>query len=381
VAHFKERSEKNCLNCNAEVAGRYCQVCGQENIVTQESFGHLLRHFFEDITHFDGKFFASTKKLLLKPGFLPMEYVSGRRASYLHPIRMYVFASALLFLVFFWVTGGKKKITEIEKSKEHKQKLITSIDTLLVTIKDTNTLKNLKAQKTTYENEIVRLDTTYKLPKEQIKFSNKPFEVNLDDDNQTKVDSIAKIDNGNTTKTYPTIEAYEKAQAALPENKKDGWMTRIMEKKRIDVQNNYSENKREYVDIIKEKFLHSLPQMFFLTLPFFALILKLLYKNNEKFAYADHGIFSIYHFIAVFIILLCSLLLTKLFTTIGWGVIPFVNIALYMYILFYLYKSMRNFYAQNRGKTIIKFLLLCFMSGAITLIFTLTFLFFTFLKV
>ena len=38
MSHQKERVEKNCLNCNAEVQGRFCQVCGQENIETKESF-------------------------------------------------------------------------------------------------------------------------------------------------------------------------------------------------------------------------------------------------------------------------------------------------------------------------------------------------------
>ena len=103
MSHAQERARKNCLNCNAQVHGRFCQICGQENLEPQESFWHLVTHFFNDITHFDGKFFSSLKLLFFHPGFLSAEYKRGRRSSYLNPVRMYVFTSFLFFLVFFSV--------------------------------------------------------------------------------------------------------------------------------------------------------------------------------------------------------------------------------------------------------------------------------------
>ena len=107
VSNHQERKEKNCLNCNAEVAGRFCQICGQENIEPKESFWVLATHFLHDMTHFDGKFFSTLKFLLFKPGFLSKEYLKGRRTSYLHPIRMYVFTSAIFFLIFLFLSKGK----------------------------------------------------------------------------------------------------------------------------------------------------------------------------------------------------------------------------------------------------------------------------------
>ena len=46
LSHSKERKEKNCLNCNTEVQGRYCHVCGQENIEPKETVWGLVTHFF-----------------------------------------------------------------------------------------------------------------------------------------------------------------------------------------------------------------------------------------------------------------------------------------------------------------------------------------------
>jgi len=101
MSHLPERKEKICLNCKSVIYGRYCHVCGQQNTEPKESFWGLITHFVYDITHFDGKFFATTKYLLFRPGYLATEYLRGRRASYLNPIRMYIFTSAFFFILFF----------------------------------------------------------------------------------------------------------------------------------------------------------------------------------------------------------------------------------------------------------------------------------------
>jgi hypothetical protein len=101
MSHLKERIEKDCLNCGATVQGRFCQQCGQENVEVKESFSHLLMHFVEDLTHFDGKLWKTLKLLLFKPGKLTQFYMDGKRATYIHPIRMYLFISAVFFLFMF----------------------------------------------------------------------------------------------------------------------------------------------------------------------------------------------------------------------------------------------------------------------------------------
>ena len=101
MSHTTDRAQKDCLNCGAVVQGPYCHICGQHNIETKETLWGLIQHFVYDITHFDGKFFSSLKSLLLRPGFLSYEYMRGRRASYLNPVRMYIFTAALFFVVLF----------------------------------------------------------------------------------------------------------------------------------------------------------------------------------------------------------------------------------------------------------------------------------------
>src|SRR5476651_1345786 len=99
MKHSNLRHDKTCLNCGTEVQERFCTHCGQENTEPKESFGHLLRHFFADVTHYDSQFFTTLKYLIFRPGFLTVQYNAGKRLSYLNPIRMYIFISAVFFLV------------------------------------------------------------------------------------------------------------------------------------------------------------------------------------------------------------------------------------------------------------------------------------------
>lgn len=99
MSHKNYRSETNCLNCGAEVTGKFCSSCGQENIETRENFFHLAFHVIGDFFHFDSKFFRSMIPLFTKPGFLTREYWAGRRMEYIHPLRLFFFATIVLVII------------------------------------------------------------------------------------------------------------------------------------------------------------------------------------------------------------------------------------------------------------------------------------------
>lgn len=99
MSHKKYRTEPECLNCGAIVAGKFCSDCGQENIETREKFFHLVTEFVSDYFHFDSKFFRSLIPLFTKPGFLTKEYWEGRRVRYIHPLRLYFFITIIFMIV------------------------------------------------------------------------------------------------------------------------------------------------------------------------------------------------------------------------------------------------------------------------------------------
>ena len=290
MSHSKERSEKNCLNCGETVQGRYCQACGQENIEPKESLWGLVSHFFQDITHFDGKFFSTGRLLLTRPGFLPKEYISGRRASYLHPIRMYVFTSALFFLIFY-------SLFSVNNWDGFKKKNLKAAD--FRTVK-ANALKNAKNKADSAE-----VEQAFKM------MENLPVPVTvvINDDTTRKRDYRKDYGFFDLSEAfhspYETREAYDSAQKLLPAAERDGWWNRRVEYRNIEIKKKYGkDNEKELWKDVLDRFMHTFPYLLFFSLPLYALFLKLLYVRRKQFYYADHALFLIYLYIFTFLFLL-----------------------------------------------------------------------------
>lgn len=91
-----------CPNCGTALQKEwnFCSQCGQERSVSQElTLGNFVRHAIPDILNIDGKFFRTVKLLLTKPGFLTLEYLQAKKASYTLPTQLYFVIAALFFFV------------------------------------------------------------------------------------------------------------------------------------------------------------------------------------------------------------------------------------------------------------------------------------------
>ena len=102
VEQNADRKQPNefCLNCGTKLADTFCHHCGQKDIPKRQTLGELWTNFISSFWSYEGKFFLTTRYLITKPGFLALEYNEGKRESYYHPARMYVFISFVFFLLF-----------------------------------------------------------------------------------------------------------------------------------------------------------------------------------------------------------------------------------------------------------------------------------------
>jgi hypothetical protein len=96
----------HCENCGAALTGPYCAQCGQPAIDYHRSFGSLLADAADAFFNFDARFFQSFGLLLFKPWRLTNEFVEGKRARHVHPLRVYLIASVIFFLVINFLTRG-----------------------------------------------------------------------------------------------------------------------------------------------------------------------------------------------------------------------------------------------------------------------------------
>ena len=331
----------------------------------------LVSHFFYDITHFDGKFFSTTKYLVVRPGFLPKEYIKGRRASYLHPIRMYVFSSALFFLVFFAMFFKPKKWVNVNETKSEK------VDS----VKQLNAAQEALLQEAGNKEDSLALTGTFD------KVRNKIIAAQVEDrrhavEKQAKKDSVVeskpkrkrRITWFEASSEYKSVEEYDSVQKTLPREEQDGWWARKAAHRTIILNNKYhEEGPQKFWEELVEKFVHSIPYILFVSLPFYALYLKLLYFRKKQFFYVEHGIFLIYLYIFTFIFMLVYFSIQKIHDSMHWSWLGWIEGILLLAGIFYTFKAMRNFYGQGRAMTLLKFCLFNFMA-----IITVTFLFLIF---
>ncbi len=358
VSHLPEREEKVCLNCSAVVEGRFCHICGQENIEPREGFWNMLTHLVFDLFHFDGKFFSTLNYLLFKPGYLSKEHLKGRRASYLHPIRMYVFTSAFFFLIyfnFFKNTEGFIKINqtstrtvagdiaELDTKKSKLQKSKTVLDKLF----SKQQSDSLQAMINQIDNDLLILqrDSTMKGKVKSLK------------ENEQRTTII----NGDTLRAK-TLTEYDSIQNALPQVQRKGYIDNKIKRQWYYLNEKYDGNYVEIKNAVVEKFLHSIPSLLFISLPLFAFVLFLLYNRRNTYFYSDHLVYTLHLYCAFFIFIFSSLVISAAIALISKPVSEWVSGIIALVLVFYWYKSIRNFYEQSRTKTILKFLLLLFVN-------------------
>lgn len=99
VARGHGHTLTECQNCGAHLAGPFCHACGQSGHV-HRTVGHVLEEFAHGILHVDSKGWRTLPMLFLNPGRLTREYVHGRRARYIAPFALFLFAFFIMFLAF-----------------------------------------------------------------------------------------------------------------------------------------------------------------------------------------------------------------------------------------------------------------------------------------
>ena len=121
----------SCLNCGATLHGVFCAECGQRDIPPYPSVRELVVDAFWELSGWDGRFASTVRGLLRRPGSLTRDFLEGRRARHLSPLRLYLMASLAYFLVaaaapdvsrdgktiFIGVTVGNKRENVLAPSR------------------------------------------------------------------------------------------------------------------------------------------------------------------------------------------------------------------------------------------------------------------------
>ena len=90
---------QHCANCGIAMQGEFCHACGQSIHSVLKPIHGMLEDTLDIVLHVDSRVVRTLPPLLLRPGFLTLEYFSGRRVRYVAPFRLMFVLSLLAFFV------------------------------------------------------------------------------------------------------------------------------------------------------------------------------------------------------------------------------------------------------------------------------------------
>lgn len=277
----------------------YCSYCGQKRKSPHDhSVCHLMVEAVGDFFHLDSRFFSTIRTLIFSPGFLTTEYLSGRHARYFHPIKMFLFLSFLYFLTSGIVDNRKKeKADSLDTPK-------LAMDTVTVPVRQ----------------------GTYKLAIDKAYAKG----INIPDDSLRKLVHKYGL-NQFVSIRFPDASAYQK------------YIIKKVIKNRLYGLGNMDEAMGK-----------TLSKMVFALIPFFAFLLKLLYRK-QRLPYFDHVVFSL-HFLSFFFLLFW---IKDLISLLSWWFNPLMVTLLLVYLFF----ALRRMYGQSYWTTLGKYCL--FLLGSL----------------
>ena len=90
-----------CFNCGTKLEGPWCHACGQLGEDYHRSAVHLIGETLEGLFHADGRLSKTLPRLLFRPAALTRDYLAGKRAPQVPPLRVF-----LVVLLIVFVVGG-----------------------------------------------------------------------------------------------------------------------------------------------------------------------------------------------------------------------------------------------------------------------------------
>ena len=93
------QEEHECLNCHDHYTGNYCPRCGQSAHTDRFSMEVAAESFADAYGMGERGMFRTMRDLVLRPGYLILDYLRGMRASYFAPFKLFFLLTAVSLVV------------------------------------------------------------------------------------------------------------------------------------------------------------------------------------------------------------------------------------------------------------------------------------------
>ena len=380
-----EQPLTHCENCGAPLTGEFCGQCGQHAIDYRRSIFRVLLDAADSFLNWDTKFLHTMNQLLIRPWQLTNDFNAGRRARYVHPLRLYLIASILFFLVaraIDWDSQGPIQLTAQDRTDlvaslskmiepdspltpeqraqvELARTKLAEAHGALSAEERTELKKTFKAyiksevRKTLSTEERVKMATMMaRIPKipEPGPQMTPPVVPSLPDIN------VAAIPSDQLPSPAITMSPMPKAKAPFhftsgPEGEKKPPFALWLEKQ---VKEKIGEDGSK-AKLFLETLRSNIPAMMLCCIPLFAFVLKILYIRKGRF-YVEHLVYALhihtFLYVAVIITSLAVMAANRTVPALGGWITGLMAIA----ILVQIFLSIRRVYKQGWFMTMVKFL-------------------------
>ena len=125
LAPLKEQTHV-CASCRTSFTGNYCPRCGQSAKIGRFSFKKALLLFLDVWGLGNRGMFRSIRDLVLRPGYMIRDYISGMQSAYFPPFKMFFLLAALSLVIehgFGLTEEGEEAQQEMSKAEIAKKEL------------------------------------------------------------------------------------------------------------------------------------------------------------------------------------------------------------------------------------------------------------------
>ncbi len=302
--HLQHAAAAPCPNCGTPLAGNFCQGCGQPTHLHVPSAREFLHEFIAHYVALEGKLWKSVALLIFRPGRLTRDYIEGKRARYIEPLRLYLTFSIIFFAIFKLggvnFGGGEPDTPPARQEASVAQKAGTASEAAVTPeqrAREQAREERRRAREKNPDRNLIVLEKS-----DDVKA--KEFAASIHPALGPKVEHFLQLQN-------------EERNAAL-----------------------------------KRAFFSYAPYAIFLLMPVFAALLKLLYLGSGR-RYGEHLLFALHANAFAFLMLSLVIILPDR--------VPLVAPLLMLWLTFYLPTAMRKVYGGGRIVTFLRWLVLMAM--------------------
>jgi len=312
---LSEASEP-CLNCGTQLTGSYCGNCGQEAKEFRRPFFRLSSEAVQSLLELDGRAFRTLFCLLSKPAYLCQEYFSGRRASYTPPLRLFLVISVTFFLLV---------------------SIYTSIRSMEGVLTANGGETDAEVPATADIDSIITLDSDIGI-------------IDEDDD-----------DGGDDNGLQDILSFVEGISFPFFDEQTNSNLRRAMSAQAEANMNLILEDPNEYF----RGYLEYITVFMLLMIPILAFMQKIIYIRQGHF-YVEHLVLTLHnHAFVILVVFVASTmdLIVEGQIPIASSVFDFLSSAIYIWMWVYLFLSLKNYFQQGYGITLLKYITTTILYG------------------